>query len=242
MQANPEKFQAISVGVKSHTEIKSFDISGSTIPCDEQVKLLGVDIDYQLNFDAQVSAICQKAAKQLNVLQRLSKFLSVPTRLIIFKSFIRSNFNYCPIVWHFCSKANTDKLEKLQYRALRIVFNDFTSSYESLLNKVKLPTLHLNRLKTIAIETFKCLHNISPKYIQNLAKFKTSVYNCRYDHILEVPTVRTTRYGQNSFRFEAARVWNSLPSDIRRVENFKEFGRLVGTWTGPKCKCSMCRL
>jgi hypothetical protein len=29
---NPEKFQAISVGVKSHTEIKSFDISGSTIP------------------------------------------------------------------------------------------------------------------------------------------------------------------------------------------------------------------
>lgn len=147
-------------------------------------------------------------------------------------------------MWHFCSKVNIDTLEKLQYRALRIVFNDFTSSYESLLDKVKLPTLHLSRLKTIAIETFKCLHNISHEYIQNLAKFKTSVYNCRYDNILKVPAVRTTRYGQNSFRLEAARVWNSLPNDIRRVENFKEFGRLISTWTDAKCKCncSICRL
>ncbi len=148
----------------------------------------------------------------------------------------------CPIVWHFCSKANTNKLEKLQYRALRIVYNDYTSSYESLLEKVKLQTLHLNRLQNIAIETFKCLHKISPPYIQDLAKLQTSVYNCRYDHMIEVPTVRTTRYGQNSFRFEAARVWNSLPPDIRRQDNYNEFRRLVRTWTGPKCKCSLCRL
>ena len=93
-----------------------------------------------------------KAARQLNVLQRLSKFLSVEIRLLIFKSFIQSNFNYCPLVWHFCSKANTEKLEKLQYRALRIVFNDYISSYESLLSKVNLPTLHMNRLRCIATE------------------------------------------------------------------------------------------
>ena len=158
MQANPDKFQAISVGVKSHGKIKSFDISCNIIKCDVEVKQLGVEIDYLLNFDAQISKMCQKAAKQLNVLHRLSKFLNVPTRLIIFKSFIRSNFNFCPIVWHFCSKANTNKLEKLQYRALRIVYNDYTSSYESLQEKVKLQTLHLNRLQNIAIETFKCLH------------------------------------------------------------------------------------
>ena len=106
-----------------------------------------------LNFDKQIKNMCMKAARQLNVLQRLSKFLSVETRLLIFKSFIQSNFNYCPLVWHFCSKANTEKLEKLQYRALRIVFHDYISSYESLLSKVNLPTLHMNRLRCIATET-----------------------------------------------------------------------------------------
>ena len=110
-------------------------------------------------------SVCQSISRRpviLNSLQRLSKFLSVETRLLIFKSFIQSNFNYCPLVWHFCSKANTEKLEKLQYRALRIVFNDYNSSYESLLNKVNLPTVHMNRLRCIATETYKCINNMSP--------------------------------------------------------------------------------
>ena len=42
----------------------------------------------------------------------------------------------------------------------------------------------------------------------------------------EIPTVRTTRYGKNSLRFESARVWNSLPNDMRKVENFKEYPHL----------------
>ena len=51
--------------------------------------------------------------------------------MAIFRVFIVSNFNYCPLVWHFCGKTNTSKIEKLQERALRFVFNDFTSSYDN---------------------------------------------------------------------------------------------------------------
>ena len=116
MQANPGKFQAIVGGKKTFCELKRFNVADNTIPCEETVKLLGVDLDYQLNFNEQVSRICQKVARQLNVLQRVSKFLSEETRLLCCKSFIGSNFNYCPIIWHFCSKVNTEKLEKLQYR------------------------------------------------------------------------------------------------------------------------------
>ena len=171
---------------------------------------------------------------------RLSKFLNEQTRLVIFKSFIRSNFNYCPLIWHFCSQTNTEKMEKIQYRALKIVFNDYISSYESLLDKVKLTTLHLSRLRTIATETFKCLHGLTPQYLQSLVKIKNSKYNFRYENTLQVPRVRTTRYGKHSFRFEAVRVWNSLPSDMRTIDKYKDFVRLVRTWTGPKCKCAMC--
>ena len=195
-----------------------------------------------LNFDAQISIICRKVARQLNVLQRLSKSLNENTRLTVFKSFIRSNFNFCPIIWHFCSQTNTEKLEKLQYGALRIVYNDFQSSYEDLLRRVNTTTLHLRRMQSIAIETFKCLNGIAPEYIRDLLKSKNNKYNFRYENMLQLPTVRTSRYGKKSFRFEAARVWNSLPHEIRCANNFKEFKRLVHTWTGPRCKCSMCQL
>ena len=74
-------------------QVKHFTLAGVDIPCEENVKLLGVELDFVLNFDKQIKNMCMKAVRQLNVLQRLSKFLSVETRLLIFKSFIQSNFN-----------------------------------------------------------------------------------------------------------------------------------------------------
>ena len=82
MQANPGKFQAIVGGKKTFSEL--FSVADINIPCEETVKLLGVELDYQLNFDEQVSRICQKVARQLNVLQRIGKFLSEETRLLVF--------------------------------------------------------------------------------------------------------------------------------------------------------------
>ena len=220
--------------------MKHFTLAGVDIPCEENVKLLGVELDFMLNFDKQIKNMCMKAARQLNVLQRLSKFLSVETRLLIFKSLIQSNFNYCPLVWHFCSKANTEKLEKLKYRALIIVFNDYISSYESLLSKVNLPTLHMNRLRCIATETYKCINNMSPEYLRDLVEVKQTKYSFRYANAVKIPTVRTVTYGQRSFRFESARVWNSLPNELRTATSFWEFKGLILTWVGPRCNCAMC--
>ena len=51
MQANPDKFQAVAVGVKSFEQVKHFTLTGVDIPCEENVKLLGVELDFMLNFD-----------------------------------------------------------------------------------------------------------------------------------------------------------------------------------------------
>ena len=102
----------------------------------------------------------KKAAKQINVLFRLSNYLNIETKLLIYKSLVRSNFSYCPLVWHFCSKSSTDKMEKLQYRALRLVYSDFDSSYEDLLKNADMNTLQLTRLRKIAWEAFKNLNKL----------------------------------------------------------------------------------
>ena len=163
----------------------------------------------------------KNAAKQLDVLQRLSKFLKEKSRFLIFRSFIQSNFNYCPLVWHFCSKTNTEKHEKLQYRALRIIiFSDFTPSYAYLLEKAELSTLHWNRIRCIAAETYKCINNLTPEYIRDLVQLKTSTYSFRYENTVKIPTVRTVTYGQSSLRFDSVRLWNSLPNDMRKVIEF----------------------
>ena len=54
------------------------------------VKLLGIDIDYQLNFNYHIKNICRKASQQLNVLKRIGCFLSKLNKLTIFHTFILS--------------------------------------------------------------------------------------------------------------------------------------------------------
>ena len=66
MRTNPYKFQAIPVGKRTHEKSPSFKFGSIDIKCDDEVKLLGIDIDYRLNFD-QISNICKKAVQQLNV-------------------------------------------------------------------------------------------------------------------------------------------------------------------------------
>ena len=90
MQANPDKFQAIAVGNKTHAKTPVFKIESAEITCDKVVKLLGIVIDYQLNFNYHIKNICRKASQQLNVLKRIGCFLSKLNKLTIFHTFILS--------------------------------------------------------------------------------------------------------------------------------------------------------
>ena len=60
MQANPGKFQAIAVGKKTFGKSPVFSFDTVNITCEEVVKLLGVDIDFNLSFDSHISNICKK--------------------------------------------------------------------------------------------------------------------------------------------------------------------------------------
>ena len=111
MQANPNKFQALAVGNKTHKNDPVFNIDNATISCDDVVKLLGVDIDFQLNFKCHIKSICRKASQQLNVLKRIGSYLSRLNKLTTFHTFILSNFNFCPSPWHFSLK-RTQKSSK----------------------------------------------------------------------------------------------------------------------------------
>ena len=93
-------------------------MEGIEIECETEGKLLGVAIYFKLNFNDHISNICKKASRQLNVLKRRGKHRTKLGKLTIYYSFIMSNFNYCPLVSHFCGEVNTKKVEQIQERHL----------------------------------------------------------------------------------------------------------------------------
>ena len=67
----------MAVGESKHNEGPTFKIGEAEIEGDETVKLLGVDIDFHLRFDTQISNRCRKASQQINVLKRSGNFLNL---------------------------------------------------------------------------------------------------------------------------------------------------------------------
>ena len=88
----------------------------------------------------------------------------------------------------------------------------------------------MNRLRCIAAETYKCVNNMSPLYLRDLVDVKQTKYSFRYENTVKIPTVRTVRYVQRSFRFESVSVWNSLSNELRTATIFWKFKGLIRTW------------
>ena len=63
MKANPDKFQAIAIGKKTKNKNISFNLNGNIIKCEDEVTLLGVTIDFELNFNTHIANICKKSLK-----------------------------------------------------------------------------------------------------------------------------------------------------------------------------------
>ena len=235
LNAHADKFNFIAMDRNGQIPL-SISVQGNTLSSSDNIKVLGVILDSNLRFDIHVSKLCSKASNQINVLKRLSKFLNSENRLLIYKSFISSNFSYCPVSWLFCGKQNSSKLEKLQERALRFVFSDLTSSYHELLTRGNLLSLSALRVRFLAIEVYKCVNGLNPPYLNDLFEINDTGYNLRDNCRLKQPKFSTMKYGFRSFRYYGSKLWNTLPVDIKNSESIYSFKQQISEW----CRSTNC--
>ena len=66
-----------------------------------------------------------------------------------------------------------------------------------------------------------------PNYIRNMFTFRSSKYNLRGNNILDLPKRNTTTYGLHSFTYLTAKLWNSLPDNLRTSKSLNEFKRNI---------------
>ena len=237
MKANPNKYQAIVFGNKTNSPV-SFTIKGNVLKCIDNVKLLGIDIDSQLNFDKHLKSICTKAGRQINAIMRLSNILDIKVKESMYKTFIKSTFNYCPVVWMMCSKGNLTKLEKLQCRALRFVYCDYLSSYDELLTRSRQLSLSIQLMQNLAVEVYKCMNGSAPAYLCSLFDLQNHKYNCRGHKSLKQKKFKTIKHGYQSFTYMGSKLWNALPNEARKSADVNTFKKAINDFNF----CNMHRL
>ena len=120
MKANPKTFQFMILGKTSRQPI-TLNINQIKVKESQKVLLLGLTIDNQLTFKDHVDMLCSTANYKLHALRRIRKYLTPVKARLLYNAFINSQFNYASVIWMFCRKKDYLKIEKIQYKALKII-------------------------------------------------------------------------------------------------------------------------
>ena len=136
----------------------------------------------------------QLVSQQITVLKRMKKLLLLKLREKLYGAFIAPHFNYCAESWHFCSNRLTGKLENLNERAIRFVYQDKISIYETLAVKNGYSTLANQRLSKMLNTVFGAIGNgNAPTSISELLTARNSNYNLCGDAIFKLPKVNSAK-------------------------------------------------
>ena len=238
MVANPAKFQTMFLGIKNEQIILNFD--GINVKSSTFVKLLGVYLDCKLNFSTHIQSLCKSASQKTKALLRIRPFLNIHCAKRLSSAYILSSFNYCPLIWMFGCKTNNGLINQIHKRALRVVYRDFGSSYQVLLDKDKTVSIHVQNLRTLMIEVFKSLNHLNPAIMWDMFLPKPTLYNLRSGVNLKLPQTRSQKFGVNSLIFRGSLTWNSLPLTLKCANSIQIFKHCIKLWDGKNCKCFIC--
>ena len=240
LAANPAKFQVMFLGTSD--PLAKFDIGDISIEIKDTVKLLGIYIDNKLRFNFHVEKQCQKASNKVKALRRIRPYLSLKTAKTLCNAFIFSNFSYCPLVWMNFVKANNDKIDKIQRRALNVVYLNFTYQLNDVLSRSDGVSFHINFIWKLLEEVYKSLNSLSPSFMSELFVPKSSGYNLRRGKQLVLPTTNTVKFGLHSLSFVGCLIWDRLPKHVKESPSLNVFKSRLKLLPRNFCTCPLCKM
>ena len=233
LKATKVEFMLICSRQRLSTLSDTLELSIDNIPIEEfpSVKSLGIYIDENLTWHSHIDKLCKKIASAIGAIKRVKPFVPQSTLLNIYNSLVQltsSTFDYYSLVWGNCGKTLSNKLQKLQNSAARVITSsNFDVDVDSLFHKLSWKDLKSQRQIQNALMVFKSLNGLVPEYpTSKFIKRNESNYSLRDSVNKLVPFPRTNDM-KNSFSYSGATLWNSLPCNIRESGSLNQFKRLL---------------
>ena len=112
-------------------------------------------------------------------------------------------------------------INKLEERALRIVHNDYNSSFFELLEVANENAIHIRNSKFLLAEIYKFLNGLSPPIMNEVFQTNGSFYHLRNPRILASKHKSTIKYAMDTIVFKSPQTWQKVPLEIRNLESLK---------------------
>ena len=197
-----------------------------------EFKYLGLVLDPQLKFDKHIKKILKTIQSNLNCFKLIRSYIPKQAALLYMHAMIFSHISYCMTAWAQAAPTTTKCIGSVYNRAIKIMdkkpirYHHCTiikkynlMNFESFSNFCFLKLIH------------KCINHLAPEPLSSFVErlSSTRVTRSSTNHDCKIRYCRTS-FGQTTFSVKCSKLWNSLPSDIKTVTDFKVF--TFGSKTG----------
>ena len=224
MRFNASKCYLMSIHRSKKPHTYRYKLDDHLLEQVEENPYLGVTIHESLKWESHINKISSKANSVLGFIKRNLKYANQGLKETAYISLVRSVLEFSSTVWDPFYKKDIDKLERIQRRAARFIFNDYsqTSSVTDMLLKLD--------WKTLAQRRRECRLSVFYKIINGLVAIPADTYlqpNTRNTRTGNTKSFRqpgcTTDIFKHSFFPATIRDWNLLPDKAVRCKSLESF-------------------
>ncbi len=224
MEFHPTKCQLVHITHRKKPFASTYSIHNIELTTCDSAKYLGVSIQSKLSWNGHINSTAKKSDGTQAFIQRNLSACPPKVKAQCYTTLVRPILEYASIVWDPHTATNIYKLERVQRRSARTVFNnwDRETSVTTLLEKLKWETLKLRRENAKMTMMYR-IHSKSvdlniPSYIH-----KSTTTTRRQQNRYIVPFGRIDTFKCSYFP-SSVRLWNTLSQhhiDVPTVDEFK---------------------
>ena len=196
-----------------------------------RVTYLGCILDETLSGESMALHVLNKLNTRLKFLYRKNELLSKPMRRLLCNALIQSHFDYACSAWYInLNKSFKTKLQVMQNKCIRFCLK--------LGKRTHIGAKEFNNLNWLPVEqrfhqclyvnTFKYFNDICPLYLKDIFQPTERTHiNTRSSTLKLNQPLRKSNYGQRNISYLAPVKWNSLPENLKHLENINIFKHKV---------------
>ena len=181
------------------------------------------------NLHHQVDELTKDLNAKIWNLSRLRSFLPWNILLDLYKSLIQPKIDYAITIWGYTKEGNLDRIQHLQNRVARVIFNNFdfiNTRGIDLVAKLGIMNVRQRRDYFMALLMYKSIHGLAPNYLCNEIIMEIEVANRISRHINEndvhIPDTDLV-ITKNAFSCMGPSIWNNLPNIIKECTSLTTF-------------------
>ena len=234
MVLNEDKFELLNHSLTKTNSLKELPYSnqffeystesGTVIAPSDLVQDLGININTNLNWSAQINIISSKARQLISWVLSVFKNRSEQTMMRLYKALIRSRTEFCSPLWHPSKIEDIKMLESVQRLFTSKITEVSHLNYYNRLKSLRIQSLQRRRERFIIISMWKIINGEMPNDLCiQFSNTQRRGIKAKLPPLDMKATQRARSLYENSFAVIGPRLWNTIPHKITTKTNKDSF-------------------